>query len=193
MNSRVLKFGLPCLAVVGASMIVWAQVATPAQMSSHAGKSNMATLHMQCKLGSFKTIDGVGRIEVKFKGTMLVTKLDGTATPSPGLKLEYDEGGRKSYSGEGSIVIDGKWRGVQWLGSDMSAVFYGNGITRISGDFWKNPATGELETGKYWYDDPEEWQPFPSQGIMNVVLPQPSFGADKNAKPRVRGGSSGGQ
>ena len=147
---------------------------------------------MECKLGSFKSIDGVGRIEVKFKGTMLVTDLKGTATPSAGLKLEYDKNGRKSYSGEGSMVVDGSWRGVQWLGSNMSGVFYGNGITRISGDFWKNPDTGELETGKFWYDKPDEWQPFPSQGVMNIILPEPSYGANKNAKPKVRGGSTGG-
>ncbi len=167
----------------------WAQEATVAQKGQFAGKGDYATLNIDCKLGSFKSIDGEGRLEVNFEGTMLVTKVEGgKLTVSPNLRKEYDEGGRVCYTGKGKVTVEGKWRGVQWLGSNMTGYWYGKGIMRVTGEFWKNPATGELETGKYWYDDKNDWQPFPSAGVMNVTVPEMNYGADTKVTPRVRTG-----
>lgn len=166
----------------------WAQEATVAQKGLYASKEGFGTLHMQCHLGSFKSIDGQGRLEVNFTGTLLVTRSEKPPILTGNIRKEYDEGGRVCYTGTGKAVIDGKWRGVQWLGSEMTGVWWGTGIMRITGEFWKNPQTGQLETGRYWYNKEANWQPFPNAGVMNLTLPEVQYGAEPDIKPKVRTG-----
>lgn len=135
-------------------------------------------------------IDCQGRLDVKFSGTLLVSKLEnGELKIVEGkLKKEYDKNGRAVYTGSARIIVTGKWRGVQWFGSDMSAVFYGAGFARITGEFDRN-----LNTGDYWYDsDPP--QSFPSASVISLTVPKANYGADTKLKPvpRVGGTASGG-
>lgn len=187
--NAIIRFSLTAAGIALLSIPNFAQKASVEQMGAFAGKDGMATIHMQCKLGSIKSIDGQGRMEISFKGTFLITDYKGEAPIFKGnIKKEYEQGGRVCYTGQGTCILNGSWRGVQWLGSDMSAVWYGKGVCRVSGEFWKNPVTGELESGRYWYEKPEGWQPFTTQGVMNIFVPEPVYGADKEAKPKVRGG-----
>lgn len=169
-----------------------AQVATAEQMGPFAGRSGFGTLHLQSRLGSFKSIDGEGRLSVRFTGTLLVTNLrDGRMTVRSGrLRKEFDEGGRQVYTGTADVVIDGKWRGVQWFGRDMRAVWWGRGFMRVSGEFVRNPQTGKLETGDYWYNNPEEKMAFPSSNLITLTLPQATMGVDPNVRPRGRRGGA---
>lgn len=185
----ILKFGL-----VGALTVVslanFAQTATPAQMGSYANRTDFGTMHLQTNLGSFKSIDGEGRLEVKFSGTLLLTKhTDGKIDVISGsLRKEYDKNQRTIYTGTASVVITGKWRGIQWFGKDMVATWWGKGAMRITGEFDRN-----LKTGDYWYDKKEEALPFPASTLMSLFLPKPNYGADPNIVPQGRqGGTAGG-
>lgn len=150
-------------------------------------------MHMQSNLGSFKIIPATddrgnpdaGRLEFSFTGTVLISKLDGKATVSEGVRKEFDDLDRVVFHGTGSIVIDGKWRAVQWFGGDMEAVWYGRGIARMVGEFDRN-----LETGNYWFDDPVSKQSWMTQ-IREIHLPQRQFGSNVVPKDRGSGDGSG--
>lgn len=166
------------LALVGSAV---PQNATPAQMAGVTPSSKYSTVHLQTKLGSFKSIDGEGRFEVTCAGTVLLSNFKGKAEVSSGWRKEHEGRGRVIYSGKGKIVLTGSWRGFQWFGRDMSAVWYGKGVVRVVGEFDRN-----LKTGDYWYDDPKQKLPWFSAGVTTVYLPKQNFGADLNAKPVER-------
>lgn len=168
------------LAIAAMGMAV-PQNATPAQMAGVKPDSKFATVHLQTNLGSFKSIDGEGRFEVTCAGTILISNLKGKAEVSPGWRKEHESRGRVIYSGKGKIVLTGSWRGFQWFGRDMRAVWYGKGVVRVVGEFDRN-----LKTGDYWYDDPAKKLPWFSSGVTTVFLPPQNFGADLNAKPVER-------
>ena len=165
----------------------FAQKASLEQMGKHAAKTEFGTLHLKCGLGSFKTrpknpIGFVeGRMEITFSGSILVNGLKGTVEVGPGLTKEFDDIGRQIYHGTGRLVVDGQWRGLQWFGSDMEAVWFGSGIASLIGEFDKN-----LYTGEYWFDDPT------SKGNWNthmttVVLPEMRFGVTPGVVPTKKG------
>lgn len=177
---------IPIAALAVAAAPNFAQSATPAQMGKFAGRTDMDILHMATKIGSFKIIDGEGRLEFSFKGTLLVSKLDGQMTILSGsLRKEYDKNQRAVYTGKGTVVIEGKWRGVQWFGDDMNATYWGKGVCRITGEFDRN-----LETGFYWYRDPAKKMPFPSSTVIDLRIPAENYGADLNSKPQIRQGGT---
>lgn len=180
---------IPITALALAACPNFAQQASAVQMGKFAGRSDMDTLHMSTKIGSFKIIDGEGRLEFTFKGTLLVSKLEGQLTTLAGnLRKEYDKNNRAVYTGGGTVAIEGKWRGVQWFGSDMTATYWGKGVCRITGEFDRN-----LETGYYWYRDPAKKKPFPSSNVIDLRIPAENYGADLNAKPQIKqGGTAGG-
>lgn len=187
MNS-LLKLGTAA-ALLAVAMPNFAQDATAAQKAGYANRHDFGVLHMNTKLGSFKIIDGEGRLEFSFTGTVLITKLKGKATFAQGSKVrkEYDKRGRAVYTGTGKLVVDGTWRGVQWFGKDMEAVFWGKGAARIQGEFDRN-----LRTGDYWFDDKDRALPFPASAVMTIFIPPPNYGADPNVKPTPRQGGLAG-
>lgn len=185
----LMRFGLVTGLIV-ASMANYAQPATPEQKGNYANKSDYGVFHMQTNLGSFKIIDGEGRIEFTFAGTVLLTKhTEGEMKVLSGkLRKEYDKNGRAVYTGSGKLLVTGKWRGLQWFGSDMTGVWYGKGFARITGEFDKN-----LNTGSYWYEDPSKKMPFPSSSVISLAIPPTNFGADLKAPPKPnQGGTAGG-
>lgn len=164
-----------------------AQPASPTEMGSFAGRRDMAVMRLNTNLGSFRSIDGEGRLEFSFSGTVLLANVDGRVTQTSNLRKEYelkDAKGkviRQVFSGTGRFVIEGKWRAVQWFGSDMRAVWWGKGFMRITGEFDRN-----LRTGDYWYDNPAQKQAWPSTSLLTLTLPPPAFGANPNANPQMR-------
>lgn len=161
-----------------------AQKATPEQMGLIAERADFSTLHMESNLGSFKIYPGQGRCEFSFTGTVLVSGLndDGYVEASPGVIVEYTGLNRTVYHGTGSIVVSGKWRALQWFGTDMSGVWYGQGMMRIIGEFDR-----DLNTGTYWYSDPSDVGNWPTN-MIELVLPERRFGETQGIVPRRRGG-----
>ncbi|MBS1707874.1 MAG: hypothetical protein JSS65_04040 [Armatimonadetes bacterium] len=167
---------------LAATALAGAQAATPEQMGEFAGKPNMGVLHLQANLGSFKSIDGKGRFDVSFTGTVLLANYSGKALQISGnVRKEYDDKGRLVYFGTGRIVASGEWRGLQWFGKDMHAVWYGSGVIRVAGEFDRN-----FKTGDYWYDIADEKQAFPATSVMTVYVPKPDFTGTTSAVPRER-------
>jgi hypothetical protein len=160
-----------CLGVA-LSACALAQPATPAQREGVPDRADFATMHLRTQLGSFKIVPAgdtpaMGRFEMTFTGTVLIHDLKGRLETAGKLRLEYNDHGRRVFTGTGRIVVTGEWRSMQWFGSNMEAVWYGRGLIRVSGEFDRN-----LNTGEYWYDDPKQkyyWYPGAS---MQVELPQ---------------------
>jgi hypothetical protein len=124
-----------------------------------------------------------GKVEIQFTGSVLVSDLQGDLTVSPGLIKEYQGHGKVVYFGTGTLTVDGKFRGLQWFGRDMSGKWVGRGVVRLFGEFDKN-----LHTGDYWFEDETRkiaW----GQGGQTVVLPNP---AGRTVNPVERGKAGGG-
>lgn len=178
---KIARISLAVGALAVATYLV-AQPATPAQKAGFEGREKFGTMHLQSNLGSYRSIDGEGRLETTFKGTLLVSKLDGKMNIVSGkLRKEYEGLDRVVYTGQATVVFTGKWRAIQWFGSDMRTVWYGSGFMRISGEFDKN-----MKTGDYWYDNPAEKLPFPSSSVFTLTLPRQVSGADQSIVPQGR-------
>jgi hypothetical protein len=161
-------------AIVGA--LAFAQ--GPSSNPAPAQPPTIGTLNFESNLGSFKLIDGSGRVEVSFVGTVMVNGLKGTITPSGNLRKEYEGKGRTAYFGSGKLVIDGQFRGIQAFGKKFKGVWRGRGMARLYGEF-----DDQLNTGFYWYDDIEMrqyWSPYGS----TLELPERKIGG--NAIPQER-------
>lgn len=145
------------------------------------------TLNFKCNLGSFKLLpkSGMadGHIEMSFTGTLLVSQFDGKITVSGNLKKEFEGYGRAAYFGTGKVVIDGKFRGVQWFGSGLSGKWTGNGVARLYGEFDRN-----LDTGKYWYENLNDVKPWGTYGLTAEVPERVMSQGDTNVVPKRRGG-----
>lgn len=161
-----MKKSLAILAVFLLALMSYAQPATAAQKGRFDDKT-YSTMHLHTKIGSARFIDGVGRLELSFTGTLLISGYKGDAAAVSGnVRKEYDEKGRTVYFGTGKVVFSGNWRGIQWFGRDFKAVWYGTGIVRIRGEFDK-----DLNTGEYWFNDPNDKQYWATQGTQDVRNP----------------------
>jgi hypothetical protein len=134
--------------------------------------ANAKGLHLETVVGSFKIKRGSedlnqGVCDINFTGTVLVSNLQGVATPGAGVKLEYDRPDmqRKVFHGTGSLHIAGKFGSISFFGRDMNALYNGSGVVQLYGEFDKN-----LNTGYYWYgDDPTTKRDWGSFGA--TILP----------------------
>jgi hypothetical protein len=160
-------------------------------MGRFADTSGYATIHLQSNLGSFKTRSkepngkAEGRFDIQYSGSLLVSGLEGNIQVGEGLVKEFDDMGRQVYHGTGRIVVEGKWRALQWFGSGMSATWYGSGLINVIGEFDQN-----LQTGYYWYDDPEKKGMWPSV-MMTYAVPELPSGVSPDVVPQRRGGQGG--
>ena len=161
-----------------------AQKATPEQMGQTGERADFSTIHMESNLGSFKILDGEGRCEFSFTGSVLVSGLnaEGQVEVTPGVTVEFSGLNRTVYHGTGRMVVSGTWRALQWFGTDMTGVWYGAGIIRITGEFDR-----DLNTGTYWYSDPEDRGSWPTN-MVQLELPEKQFGIIKGVTPRRRDG-----
>lgn len=150
--------------VLGAAS--FAQPATVAQKGGFKDPS-FGTLHAKTNIGSAKSMDGKGRFEISFEGTLLISGYKGAPIQIQGeLVQQYKDSGRTVYFGRGRCILSGQWRGAQWFGQKLDLVWYGSGVLRIRGEFDK-----DMNTGSFWYDDPKKATPFPTQGTMDVPVP----------------------
>jgi hypothetical protein len=163
---------LALFALGGIASFALAQPATLAQRAGVPSEPGLATLHLRTNIGSFRLIDGFGRVEISFAGTMLINQLRGFGQ-GPGqlqvlgnLRREYEANDRVVLFGRGRVVIVGRWRGIQWFGTDMRATWFGRGLARIAGEFDQN-----LDTGEFWYDDPTKKFPWGATGTLTILLP----------------------
>jgi hypothetical protein len=143
------------------------------------GPIRYGTLHFQTNLGSLKSLDGEGKFEMDFKGTVMVSHFKGSTPPqfTGNLRLQFSGHDRVVYFGTGHMAIEGKWRAIQWFGTNLKGVWNGYGIIRLVGEFDKN-----LNTGTYYYDDPTEvkyWQ----TSIVPIWVPEPR---SQTMEPRER-------
>lgn len=164
-----LAVGLVSLgAVVGSSFAQGKPAAKPADTK----KPIQGGLSFETGVGSFKLlgageVPATGKLTIKFKGTVLVSgAVDGTKVTTTGKVLkEIDDKkhGKSVYHGEGTMVVDGKVRAVQFFGRELDGRFFGTGIFRLYGEFDKN-----LNTGTYKYDG-DETKPWGTGGVTLAV------------------------
>mgnify|MGYP005836073615 CR=1 FL=1 len=169
--------------------------ALPPQAERGARSNDVGVLHLQTRLGSFKMVDGRGRVEIAFTGTVLISglqadedagrrakyqgisPLDGSLQVTGNVRREWSGQSRQVFFGTGRIVLNGRFRGIQWFGRDMQARWIGDGIIRMYGEFDR-----DLHTGWFWYDNIERATPWGAVG-MQAVLPEPTFGG--TAEPEI--------
>ncbi|MGE0001798.1 MAG: hypothetical protein AB7F50_01825 [Fimbriimonadaceae bacterium] len=169
---------LPLLALTGHG-----QPATPTQMAGVKQDPNFGVLHMQTNLGSFRLIDGRGRVEFTFQGTVLISQLNGTWKLDGAARKEYEDKGRLILNGRGKMTITGEWRAVQWFGTNMQGVWYGFGTARLQGEFDRN-----LNTGTYWFEDQTDVRYWLANNVLDVTVPTRKMGTNPNATGRKTGG-----
>lgn len=131
------------------------------------------TMFFQTKLGSCKFINGEGKLQFAFTGTVLLNRVDGTAKVTGNVRKEYDGNGRQTWFGTGQVVVEGKFRAIQWFGRNLSGQWTGNGLARFVGEFDR-----DLKTGEYWYaSNPtrEAWGTFrePTLPPRTIEKPKP--------------------
>ncbi len=162
--------------------LAWSQPATSAQKEGVKDDGSMDILHFGTKIGSFKIINGAGRVEFTFTGTVLVSRMEGDLSITGHIKKEYEGNGRVVYTGTGKVVAVGSWRGLQWFGRDMDGYWYGHGVIRLQGEYDRNQ-----NTGVYWYQNVAEKDSWPGSTTMDVQLPAEKPGYNPKVKIRKKG------
>ena len=153
--------------------MAFCQPPTDADKAGVVNDKSYGIVHLQSNLGSFKLRDGVGKVVLKCSGTVLISRLEahgGTFNKKDiqvtgNLKEEYRGHDKVLYTGTGTLVILGRFRGIQWFGTDMTCTWYGFGLVQVTGEFDKN-----LDTGSYWYDDARLKRPWFVGGVTTVPL-----------------------
>lgn len=178
---------LSAVAALALCAFLLAQGDKPTTRAAVPNDPNIGEINLTTRIGSFKLLDGIGRVEVSFTGTILVSQLKGTVTTSGNLRKEYTSKTKEAWHGTGKIVIDGEFRAVQWFGTNLSGKWRGRGTARIYGEFDTN-----LETGYYWYsNDPSRKIPWSMYG-MTIYLPEMQTGGSGQPVERKPSGKPGG-
>jgi len=183
------------IAILGASLAAlsaFAQQATPEQRAGYEQHGDkMGIFHANATIGSFKLINGRGRAEINFSGTILIhgykPRVAGqNFTLTGALTKEYDDAKRERvmYHGNGKLVIDGEWKGIQFFGKNINMWFFGAGTFRNRGEFDKN-----LFCGDFWFENAAEKKPWASSATMDVQIPMIVQKVNNpNVVPKKRGG-----
>lgn len=186
-----MRFVLPamllCLSGAAFAEIPITQALTPVPIKKSPNlrfTQNHGLAFFNTNVGSFKLL-GInevpveGTLDITFKGTVLISNLDKDSTLiiSGDVRKEIDDKklAKQVYFGRGRITICGKWRAVQFFGSDLRARFNGFGYCRLFGEFDKN-----LDTGYFWFNGDKQQTPW-NTGGMSMVIPR----ADQ-VVPKVR-------
>lgn len=185
-QSKLFRSALAATAVALGAFL-FAQGNSPVTRQTIPNDPNVGEIYLTTRIGSFKLLDGTGRVEVNFTGTVLVSGLEGTVATSGNLVKEYASKTKQVWHGTGKIVVDGKFRGIQWFGTNLSGKWRGVGTARIFGEFDTN-----LETGYYWYaNDPSRKFPWSMHG-STVYLPELKSGGSGTPVERKPSGKPGG-
>ncbi len=189
--ARMLKVGIgPVVALTVVGLLV-AQPAPAPGVTPPKDKA-YGTFHMRSNICNYKILDGEGKVTMKFRGTVMVNRLTdlkdskkaGTIVFTSGkARKEYEGHDRVAYTGEGVVEITGKWRGLQFFGTGLDMTWYGYGVLRGSGEFDKN-----MDTGRYWYDNPEQFEYLPNTTLITVPNPRVYYGANPTVKGQGKQG-----
>jgi hypothetical protein len=138
--------------------------------------------------GSYRA-EGTGHLELTTKGgvgTVYISGLVGTVHQE-GMRLEYQKGTRLCYHGIGKVVIDGKFRAINFLGESVSTDFKGNGIFELYGDLDRNGNTGLVWYPGFLKDNKQVKETWETYGrVFTVPRPKNYVPADfKNARPQM--------
>jgi len=105
-------------------------------------------LRLEAGLGSFR-LEGEGRVEMSFRGTLLLVNFEGKIDLQGRVRKEFEGMGRTVWFAARDengrlprVVIEGKWRYLQWFGGDMKAVWKGRGIALLFGEYDENGNSG---------------------------------------------------
>ena len=188
MISRLLR-SLSVLVFLFAISMSQAQPATAAQRAGVVPSKDFGTMHLYTKIGSCKFLNGEGRLEISYSGSLLLSQFKGKYTITGNLVRQYNspEHGRELYYGKGTIVLTGKWRGLQWFGRDFTAHWYGAGIARLTGEYYASPTKpGTFESGWVWADDISKRQAWPAVGSFETRNPPWKVIVPKQVVPKRR-------
>lgn len=139
MNSKNFSFGFLSLLCISPSIAL--------------AQERIGEVTMKSSMGGFKItspgdVNAFGKIEMSFKGTMLIVGYEGTPiVQGPGLRVEYENKGQKriEYFGKGTLTLNGKFRAIQFFGNDLDLHWVGMGICRVYGGYDKNGNIGTYE------------------------------------------------
>ncbi|MBI1756968.1 MAG: hypothetical protein HYR64_07675 [Fimbriimonas ginsengisoli] len=137
------------------------------------------TIFFETRVGSFKVLGTTdvparGHLEVSFKGTVLVSGLNGSVGVQGAVRKQYEDAKHKRtvYFGAGKIVVDGSWQGVQWFGRDSKSMFRaasgGAALVRLTGEFDQN-----LKTGEYWFAADPSHKDHWLTSMITIRVPRP--------------------
>ncbi|MFY9233714.1 MAG: hypothetical protein WAO58_04555 [Fimbriimonadaceae bacterium] len=168
-----------------------------------AAQTGFGTLNMETKLGAFKikrynlVSPAEGRVEISFTGSLLIFGYEGKPfePTMKGLRIEFpDPKVLPAYTkqnfdkivlqGKGSVILDGKFMALQWLGRDMKAKWTGRGVIYLYGEFDQNE-----KTGVYWLGDPTKKRPWQMPN-ERMELPVNLMGGGGRPQPRPKGGGA---
>src|SRR5579862_577950 len=121
---------------IGVAVLFFAH--RPAHAQGMVRPTGAGIFHFTTNIGSFKLLgsdeeDVSGTLDMKSKGTILVSGVDKAPATTGSLRLEisYPELKKYTFHGDGSLHLQGKWRSVQWFGTDLTATFNGRGKFRL--------------------------------------------------------------
>lgn len=165
-NSMRTRFALAIARLAAAAAVasvVFAQ-GDPSAAKIPDAQPEYGTMLLQARIGSF-ALEGEGRIEIEFRGTLLLHRFEGPPPVFEGdVRKEYEGHNRTVWFGRGRAVIEGKWRHLQWFGGDMQATWKGRGIARLFGEY--DSETGETGRVKV---DLEKTAPWFTSGSTHYV------------------------
>lgn len=187
MKRLALRFGIALAVVAIGVLAVSQQRPQPSAAPAPANPATFETMRLRTKLGSANFINAQGRVEFTFRGTVLIHDLQGTAKFSGNVIKQYDQNRRAVYYGRGSVVVEGRWANVYWWGGDFDATWRGQGIVRVDGEYYRDPASNSLLTGQLWYTDvPDDIIAWPGQATLDFPLPRFKPQAPSEPKRRTR-------
>jgi hypothetical protein len=124
-------------------------------------------LYLRAKEGGFRMFEGEGKVEITSLGTVLVTGLRGRVMKSDDIRLQYKDPLRQVYFGRGRLVVQGKFRALQWAGKDLRATWQGKGRMRFVGEYHERDRKGE-----YWYSSFPHRMPWRTMHSYDIKLPR---------------------
>lgn len=120
-------------------------------------------MRLWTRIGSFM-LEGEGRVEMSFKGTLLVSQFEGVVQVTGNVREEFRGMGRQVWFGEGKAVLEGRWRKIIWFGTNLNAVWKGRGLAELYGEL--DPVT--KSTGRVIIDGVYE-SPWYTVGMKHYV------------------------
>jgi hypothetical protein len=145
-------------AIIGFSVVYAQKPATAPAAAVETG-----SVVMKATVGSFKILSpndqnpAFGKINMTFRGSLLVTSSKDTkVTVTGNLRKEYENAkyGKAVYFGQGNVIIEGKFKSIQWFGKDLNLAWTGVGVCRMYGEFDAKGETGTYTVAgdvlRYW-------------------------------------------